>query len=119
MTDNSEARVAAIEADEDFLQHVEVGQRKLRNLSLVTLVVAVILGAAYFSQIVEPFVTGQSVVTVNLRDPSLLVLEVLIFVLTLAWIYVGVVNYLYYTRLAKSIKVIRAKEEELLKRIEG
>jgi len=81
--------------------------------------VAVIAGAAYFSQIVEPFVTAQSVVTVNHRDPSLPVLEVFVFALTLAWIYVGVLNYLYYTRLAKSIKVIRAKEEELLKRIKG
>ena len=119
MSDKGEQRVASIEVQEDFLQHVEVGQRKLRNLSIITLAIAVLLGASYFTQILDPFVTGQSVVQVNLRDPTLLVLEVLILGLTLVWIYVGALNYLYYTRLAKSIKLIRAKEDELLKRIEG
>ena len=108
-----------IEAHEDFIQHVETGQRRLRNLSITTLAVTFILGAAYFSQIITPFVTGQKVVQVNLVDPGLLVLEVLILALTVAWMYVAAVNYLFYTRLGRSIKEIRTKEAELLKKIEG
>jgi len=108
-----------IDADEDFLDHVERGQRKLKNLSLTTLVVAVLLGAAYFSQILTPFLTGQKVVEVNLTDPSLLVVEVLILGLTLAWMYVAALNYLFYNRLGRQVKEIRAKEAELLRRIEG
>jgi hypothetical protein len=109
----------SLEAHDDFIQHVEVGQKRLRNLSLTTLVVTVILGAAYFSQILTPFVTGQTVVQVNLLDPGLLILEVLILGLTFAWMYVAALNYLFYTRLGKSIKQIRVMEAELLKRIEG
>ena len=109
----------SLEVHEEFIQHVERGQRKLRNLSIITLVVAVLLGAAYSSQILEPFVTGQKVVQVNLADPTLVAVELLVLILTLAWIYVGAVNYLFYTRLGKSIKEIRAKEDELLRRITG
>lgn len=109
----------SIEAHEDFIEHVERGQSRLRNLSITTLAVTVVLGAAYFSQILTPFVTGQKVVEVNLLDPGLLILEVLILGLTFAWMYVAAVNYLFYSRLGRSIKEIRAKEAELLKQIEG
>jgi hypothetical protein len=109
----------AIEAHEDFIQHVETGQRRLRNLSLITLVVTVLLGASYFSQILIPFVTGQTSVQVNLVDPSLLVVEVLILALTFAWMYVAAVDYLFYTRVGKSIKKIRALEREMEQRIIG
>ncbi|HUH99440.1 MAG TPA: hypothetical protein VLY65_00210 [Nitrososphaerales archaeon] len=119
MSEESSPAVMKIEADEDFLDHVERGQRKLKNLSLTTLTVTVLLGAAYFFQILDPFVTGEKVVQVNLQDPGLLVVEVLILGLTFAWMYVAALNYLFYTRLGRQVKEIRAKEAELLKRITG
>jgi|SRR5208283_4095971 len=111
--------VLSIDAHEDFIQHIEKAQRMARALSITTLVVASILAASYFSQIVEPLATGQRYVQVDLLDPSLLVLEVIILGLACAWIYVGAVNYLFYTRLGRSIKEIRAKEAEMLKKIVG
>ena len=119
VSEESSPAVMKIEADEDFLDHVERGQRKLKNLSLTTLTVTVLLGAAYFFQILDPFVTGEKVVQVNLQDPGLLVVEVLILGLTFAWMYVAALNYLFYTRLGRQVKEIRAKEAELLKRITG
>jgi hypothetical protein len=107
----------SIEAHEEFIQHIERGQRMVRILSITTVVVAVILAASYFSQILEPFVTGQRYVQVDLLNPGLLVLEVVILGLTCAWLYVGVVNYLFYTRVSRQIKAIRALESEMEKGI--
>jgi hypothetical protein len=107
----------SIEAHEEFIQHIERGQRMVRILSVTTVVVAVILAASYFSQILEPFVTGQRYVQVDLLNPGLLVLEVVILGLTCAWLYVGVVNYLFYTRVSRQIKAIRALESEMEKGI--
>jgi hypothetical protein len=109
----------SIEAHEDFIQHIEKGQKMLRTLSMTTLVVAAILAASYFSQILEPFVTGQRYVQVDLQDPGLLVLEIVILGLTFAWLYVGAVNYLFYTRVSRQIKAIRALEREMEKGIVG
>jgi hypothetical protein len=107
-----------IEAHEEFAQHIEASQRRIRSLSAVTLVVAVFLSASYVSQMVYPFVFGQSVVSVNLLDPSLLVLEFAALLLTFAWIYVGATNYLFATRLGKMVRAARVAEKELERKLE-
>ena len=104
-----------VEAHEEFIQHIEAGQRRIRSLSVITLVVAVFLGASYATQIVYPYAFGQSVVTVNLRDPSLLALELVALVLTFAWILVGATDYLFATRLGRMVKAAREAEKELEK----
>lgn len=88
-------------------------------LSIVTLVVSVLLLASYFSQLLLPFATGKTTVTVNLVDPSLLVFEGLIIVLTLVWLYMGAVNYLFSTRMRRQVREARAKEREIEKRMTG
>ncbi len=98
---------------EEFVQHLEGGQRRIRVLSLLTLVVAVLLSASYFSQIVYPYVSGESVVSVNLRDPSLIASEVLVLLLAFAWIYVGATDYLFATRLGRLVKAARKAEKEM------
>jgi hypothetical protein len=107
-----------VEAHEEFIQHIEAGQRRIRSLSVITLVVAIFLGASYASQIVYPYASGQSVVTVNLLDPSLLVLEVGALLLTFAWIFVGATDYLFATRLGRMVKAARAAEKELQRKLE-
>ncbi len=119
MSEEKSPGVEIIEAHEDFVQHIESGSARIRTLSLLTLIVSVLLLASYFSQLLLPFATGDTTVTVNLLDPSLIVFEVLLIVITFAWLYVGAVNYIFSTRLAKRIKEARAGEAELLKRIEG
>ena len=107
------AKVAVLDAHEEFVQHIESGQARIRFLSLITIVVAFILLASYFDQVLTPFVTGTKEVTVNLLDPTLLALEVFLIIVTFAWLYVGVANYLFASRLGRQIKEARTKEQEM------
>ena len=90
----------------------------MKTLSVITMAVAFLLLASYFDQVLTPFITGTKVVTVNLLDPTLLVLEVVLILVTFAWLYVGVVNYLFASRLGRQIKEARAKEKEIERRFE-
>ena len=108
-----EPSVEIIEAHGSFVKHIEDGQARMKALSLITMVVAFLLLASYFDQVLTPFTTGTKVVTVNLLDPTLLALEVVLILVTFAWLYVGVVNYLFASRLGKQIKEARAKEREI------
>ncbi len=107
------AKVAILEAHEEFVQHIESGQARIRVLSVITMIVAFLLLASYFDQVLTPFTTGTKVVTVNLLDPTLLALEVVLIAVTFAWLYVGVVNYLFASRLGRQIKEARLKEKEI------
>jgi len=111
--------VMIIEAQEELIQHIESGQARIRALSIITVIVAFLLAASYFSQIVLPFVGGDRYQTVDLLNPSLVVFEVALLALSAAWLYVGVVNYLFSTRIGKQVREIRAAERELEKRITG
>ena len=110
-------RVAILDAHEDFVEHIESGQARIRALSIITIVVAFVLLASYFDQVLTPFATGTKVVTVNLLDPTLLLLEVVLILVTFAWLYVGVVNYLFASRLGRQIKEARTREAEIEKRL--
>jgi len=108
-----QARVAILDAHEEFVQHIESGQARIRVLSIITIMVAFLLLASYFDQVLTPFTTGTKVVTVNLLDPTLLALEVVLILVTFAWLYVGVANYLFASRLGRQIKEARAEEREI------
>ena len=112
-----QAKVAILDAHEEFVQHIESGQARIRVLSIITVVVAFVLLASYFDQVLTPFTTGTKVVTVNLLDPTLLALEVILILVTFAWLYVGVVNYLFASRLGKQIKEARVKEKEIASKL--
>jgi hypothetical protein len=107
-----------VEAHEEFIQHIEAGQRRIRMLSIITLVVAIFLGASYAAQIVYPFVSGETVVSVDLVDPTLLALEVGALLLTFAWIFIGATDYLFATRLGRMIRQARAAEKELERQLQ-
>jgi hypothetical protein len=117
--DEKSPAVMIIEAHEELVQHIEQGQSRIRLLSVITIVVAFLLAASYFSQIVLPFVGGPRYETVDLLNPSLLVFEVALLALSAAWVYVGVVNFLFSTRLGKQVVEIREAERQLQKRITG
>ena len=114
-----EPSVEIIEAHGSFVEHIEVGQARIKTLSLITIVVAFLLLASYFYQVITPFTTGTTVVTVNLLDPTLLALEAVLIVVTFAWLYVGVANYLFASRLGRRVKEARAKETEIERRLEA
>lgn len=112
-----EPAVEIIEAHGSFVQHIEAGSAKMKTLSAITIIVAFLLLASYFYQLLTPFTTGTTVVTVNLLDPTLLALEAILILVTFAWLYVGVVNYLFASRLGRQIKEARAKEKEIEKKL--
>jgi type III secretory pathway component EscU len=112
-----EPSVQILEAHGSFVQHIEAGSGRMKTLSMITIAVAFLLLASYFYQVISPFTTGTTTVTVNLLDPTLLALEVLLIVVTFAWLYVGVMNYLFASRLGRQIKEARAKEQEIERRL--
>ena len=107
------AKVAILDAHEEFVQHIGGGQARIRTLSIITIVVAFVLLASYFYQVIAPFTTGTTTVTVNLLDPTLLALEVILILVTFAWLYVGAVNYLFASPLGRQIREARSKEQEI------
>jgi len=117
LPDKAEADVASFEAHEEFIQHVEDGKAKIRLLSIGIMVVGLFLSASYSYQILLPFVSATKVVTVNLADPTLIVGEFLILGLAVASLYIGAANYLFSTRLGRSIQKARTLEQGIEDRI--
>ena len=110
----------AIETYEEFLQRVEAVGSKMRVLSGVTILVALLLAATYVSQLlVVPFLLGVTTQTVNLVDPTLVAFESGLLILALVWLYVGVRDYQFMTKLARQIREIRSVQSDLVKRIGG
>jgi type III secretory pathway component EscU len=112
--------VMVIEAHEELMQRIESGQTRIRTLAIITIVVCFFLVASYFSQILLPFVeAGQRYQVVDLLDPTLIAVEVVVLLLACAWLYVGIMNYLFAARLGRQIKEIRAAEREIERKITG
>lgn len=115
--DEMDPAAEIIEAHGSFVRHIEEGSARMKTLSIITIAVAFLLLASYFDQVLTPFTTGTKVVTVNLLNPTLLALEVVLILVTFAWLYVGVMNYLFASRLGKQIKQARAREREIENRL--
>jgi hypothetical protein len=112
--------VMVIDAHEELVQQLESGQAKIRLLSIITVIVAFLLVASYFSQILLPFVSSTDrYQTVDLRSPTLIATEVVLMGLGAAWLYVGIVNYLFATRLNQRIREIRSYENQVMERLKG
>lgn len=109
----------ALGLHEEFIQHVESAASKMRALSIITILVAFILVVLYALQLAFPSFSATPVVPVNLADPVLEALELLLLALTLVWLYVGVSDYRFTRRMTKLIKEARAAEREIEKRITG
>ena len=120
MPEDNDPGVMAIEAHEDFLEHVERGGSKIRSLSRVTVPVASLLTISYLLQLVVfPFLLGVRAQTVDLVDPTLMAFEAGLLALTLAWLYVGVRDYRFATKLAKQIREIRELQDQKERKITG
>jgi len=105
--------VKVIEIHEDFMEHIEAGQSKIKILSVIAIVVSFLLIASYFSQLVIPFTSGTRFVQVDLLDPWLRTTQVFLIILTGVWLYNGVADLLFARGLGKSIKEVRRMEKEL------
>ena len=103
---------------DDFIRHVEVGASKMKLLSWITIVVAFLLALSYIAQLALPL-AGTTSVTVSLNDPAFVVTEVLVLILTVAWLYVGVRNLRFTTNLASQISAARRAEADIERRIKS
>jgi hypothetical protein len=119
MSEEESSARSVLEIHEEFLQRVETGSTKIKTLSVITIAVSALLAVLYVYEIASPFLSGVTVVTVNLRDPGLVALELLLTVLALVWLYVGVRDYRYVARLARSIRQARALESAIEREISG
>ena len=116
MTDDREDAVKVIEAHQELVARLERTSGRMRALSLVTVLVAIVFASAYAYQLLLAF-TGTKTVTVDLTDPANQITEVVVLLLALAWLYVGARDYLFSTKIKKAVREARVKENELDKRL--
>jgi len=76
MPEDKDPNVSAIELQEEFMQHMESGGRKIRTLALLAVIAGGFFSVSYFVQLVVlPYMLGVTSQTVNLVDPTLMALE--------------------------------------------
>ncbi len=116
MSDDREKGPQILDAHQELVRHIEQGAGRMWALSVVTIVVAAFLALSYTAQLALPL-TGTTGQTVNLVDPFLIGTELLVLALTLVWLYVGVRDWRFSSKMKAEIRAARAKEQELKERL--
>jgi hypothetical protein len=116
MSDDKERSAEIIDAHQELVSRIEQSTGRIRALSIVTVVVALILAVSYVSQLILPL-TGTSTVTVHLADPVNVALELFVFALAIVWLYVGVSDYRFSSRVRAQIVSARSKEKIIEEKI--
>ena len=98
-----------------LMEQVERGSAKIRSLAAITIVVTLVLGAAYLYQVVLPLM-GVTSVTVNTGDPALIIFELGVLALNALWLYVAVRDFRFTGNLSRKIREIRASDAEIAKK---
>jgi len=109
--------VSMIETHEEFIQHIESGSSMMRTLSVITIAVSAVLSLSYISQLLLPYVTGITTQSVNLIDPTLQATEIALLILVMLWLYVGLRDFLFTSRMNKAVREIRALEKDIEKQV--
>lgn len=114
MPEDEDVSVSVIELQEEFVEHVERGGRKILALSLVATVAGAYFAANYFLQLVVlPYGLGITSQTVNLVDPSLVAVGLASLAISLLWFYAGLRDLQFARRLAKQVKAIRDRQSQV------
>ena len=117
MPEEKDAGVSIIELQEEFIQHMERGGKKIRLLSLIATVVGAYFAGSYFVQLVVlPYGLGITSQTVDLVNPGLVGLGILSLAISLLWCYAGVRNLLFERKLAERIREVRELQAESAKK---
>jgi len=116
MSDEKSPVSTMIDAHEEWLGRMDSMASKTRWLSAGTVLIAALLALGFALQLAQPLL-GNMVVTVNLSDPVLEALQVILLVLVLAWLYVGLSFYRFASRLSRQVAKAHEEEDELGKRI--
>lgn len=112
MSDEKERGPQIVEAYQELVGRIEQGTGRMRALSIVTIAVAAVLAASYFSQLALPL-TGTLTVTVDLNSPGTVAAEVIVLALALAWLFVGIQDLRFSWRIKAEIRQARSKEREI------
>lgn len=116
MDDEKERGPGIIDAHQELVRHIEQSAGRIRFLSILTVVVAAALAVSYLLQLVLPL-TGTTTVIVDLAAPSNIVAELVVFALVLIWLYVGVSDLRFSSRIKHEISLARSKERGIQDRI--
>jgi len=116
MSEDAENGPSILDAHQELVSRIEQGAWRMRALAAVTVAVAALLSVAYVLQLALPL-TGTSSETVSLTDPTLVAAELLVLSLTLLWLYVGISDLRFTSRLRGEIALARAKERGLQDRM--
>ncbi|MDG6914065.1 MAG: hypothetical protein JRN44_01435 [Nitrososphaerota archaeon] len=117
MSDDRDPGVSMIELQEEFIQHMERGGRKIRSLALVATVAGGYFAVSYFVQLVIlPYGLGITSQQVDLVDPWLVALGAVSLAISLLWCYAGVRDILFERRLAQRIREIREIQAQTAKK---
>jgi ABC-type nickel/cobalt efflux system permease component RcnA len=116
MGSESERGPEIIDAYQDLVRHIEQGATRMRVLSTLTSIVAAVLAVAYVSQLILPL-TGTTTVSVNLTDPFNVATELAVFALAFVWLYVGIQDFRFSSKMRREILEARSKEQQVQDRI--
>lgn len=113
MSENKDPNVSIIEMQEEFIQHMERGGRKITLLAAIATLAGAYFAINYFLQLVIlPYVMGITSQSVNLVDPGLVAVGALSMVISLLWFYAGVRDLVFGRRMARQIKEIRRLQSQ-------
>ncbi|HKT21248.1 MAG TPA: hypothetical protein VJR06_01305 [Nitrososphaerales archaeon] len=108
MAEEEDPGVSMIELQEEFMQHMERGGRKITLLAVIATLAGAYFAVSYFLQLVIfPYVLGITTQTVNLVDPGLMAVGALSLVVSLLWFYAGFRDLLFGRKMGKRIREIR------------
>jgi hypothetical protein len=116
MAEDKDPNVSMIELQEEFIQHMERGGRKIRVLALIAALAGAYFAVNYFLQLVVlPYALGITTQTVNLVDPGLMAVGSVSLVISLLWLYTGFRDFVFAGKMATQIKEIRNLQSQLAK----
>ncbi|MDA4119696.1 MAG: hypothetical protein OK436_03820 [Thaumarchaeota archaeon] len=116
MDDEKERGPGIIDAHQELVRHIEQSAGRIRVLSILTVGVAAVLSVSYLFQLVLPL-TGTTTVTVDLTAPSNILAELVVLALVLVWLYVGISDLRFSSRMKNEISGARSKEKGIQDRI--
>ena len=117
MSEEKDPSVSIIELQDEFIQHVERGGRKIRLLALIAIFAGGYFALNYFIQLVVlPYGLGITSETVNLVDPTLVATGAISLVISLLWFYAGLRDLVFERRLAKRIREVRELQSQVAKK---
>jgi len=117
MSQDKDLSVSIIELQEEFVQHMERGGRKIVLLALVAVVSGAYFALNYFLQLVVlPYGLGIKSQTVDLVDPALVAVGTVSLVISLLWLYAGLRDLVFGRRLEKRIKELRELQAQVAQR---